>query len=54
MPPAAVRRLFSQQKKNPKLTTLIAISDALDLRVTAAAIDGLRLDESSIRSRPHS
>jgi len=54
MPAAAVRRLFSQQKKNPTLTTLIAIVDALDLRVTASAVDGLGLDETSIRSRPHS
>jgi transcriptional regulator with XRE-family HTH domain len=40
MPPAAVRRLFSQQQKNPTLTTLMAIADALDLRVTASAVDG--------------
>jgi transcriptional regulator with XRE-family HTH domain len=33
MPPAVVRRLFSQQHKNPTLTTLIAIADALDLAI---------------------
>jgi DNA-binding phage protein len=54
MPPAAVRRLFSQQQKNPTLTTLIAIADALDLRVTASAVDGLRFNETLIRPRPHS
>ena len=31
MRPAVVRRLFSQQHKNPTLTTLVAIADALDL-----------------------
>jgi transcriptional regulator with XRE-family HTH domain len=35
LPPAAVRRLFSQQHKNPTLTTLVAIADALDVRVCA-------------------
>jgi DNA-binding phage protein len=34
MPPAAVRRLFSQQRKNPTLTTLVAIADALSLSVS--------------------
>jgi DNA-binding phage protein len=29
LPPEAVRRLFSQQHKNPTLTTLVAIVDAL-------------------------
>jgi len=33
MPPAAVRRLFSQQRKNPTLTTLVAIADALDMQL---------------------
>jgi DNA-binding phage protein len=33
MPPAAVRRLFSQQRKNPTLTTLVAIADALDMHL---------------------
>ncbi len=31
---AAVRRLFSQQQKNPTLVTLVAIADALDLRIS--------------------
>ncbi len=35
LPPAAVRRLFSQQRKNPTLTTLAAIADALGLAVVA-------------------
>lgn len=30
LPPTAVRRLFSQQHKNPTLTTLVAIADALE------------------------
>lgn len=34
MPAAAVRRLFSQQQKNPTLVTLIALADALDLRIS--------------------
>ncbi len=34
MPAAAVRRLFSQQQKNPTLVTLVAIADALDLRIS--------------------
>jgi len=54
MPPAAIRRLFSQQQKNPTLTTLVAIADAVDLRVIAIAVDGLNPDESSISSHPHS
>ncbi|CAN5890439.1 hypothetical protein BH23ACT12_BH23ACT12_20180 [soil metagenome] len=29
LPPTAVRRLFSQQHKNPTLATLVAIADAL-------------------------
>lgn len=37
MPPAVVRRLFSQQHKNPTLTTLVAIADALDLRFCTAS-----------------
>jgi transcriptional regulator with XRE-family HTH domain len=40
MPAAAVRRLFSQQQKNPTLSTLIAIADALNLRVAASVDDG--------------
>lgn len=34
LPPAAVRRLLSQQHKNPTLTTLVAIADALCLRLS--------------------
>ena len=49
MPPAAVRRLFSQQQKNPTLSTLVAIADALNLHVTASADDGLELGETSHR-----
>jgi transcriptional regulator with XRE-family HTH domain len=33
MPPAAVRRLFSQRHKNPTLTTLVGIAEALGLQV---------------------
>jgi len=48
MPPAVVRRLFSQQHKNPTLTTLVAIADALELRVLMAsggpAVDSLEMD----------
>jgi transcriptional regulator with XRE-family HTH domain len=47
MPAAAVRRLFSQQQKNPTLSTLIAIADALNLRVAASADDGLTFGERS-------
>ena len=36
MPPAVIRRLFSQQHKNPTLTSLVAIAEALDLRVCVA------------------
>jgi len=31
MPSAVIRRLFSQQHKNPTLTSLVAIADALEL-----------------------
>jgi transcriptional regulator with XRE-family HTH domain len=51
MPPAAVRRLFSQQQKNPTLSTLVAIADALNLRVTASSDDDLKLGQTS--DRPH-
>lgn len=51
MPPAAVRRLFSQQQKNPTLSTLVAIADALNLRVTASIDNGLKLDEASNHPR---
>jgi hypothetical protein len=33
MPAAVVRRLFSQQRKNPTLTTLVALADALDMQI---------------------
>lgn len=36
MPPAVVRRLFSQQHKNPTLTSLVAIADALDVALHLA------------------
>lgn len=36
MPPAVVRRIFSQQHKNPTLISLVAIADALDLKVCVA------------------
>lgn len=41
MPPAGVRRLFSQQHKNPTLTSLVAIAEALDLHLGAAPAAGL-------------
>ena len=37
IPAAAIRRLFSQQHKNPTLTSLVAIADALDVSLTVAA-----------------
>lgn len=37
MPPAVIRRLFSQQHKNPTLTSLAAIADALELTICVAA-----------------
>ena len=46
MPASAVRRLFSQQHKNPTLTTLIAIAEALDWQIAVAPRDGSA-------SRPH-
>jgi transcriptional regulator with XRE-family HTH domain len=33
LPAAAVRRLFSQQRKNPTLTTLVALADALGMQL---------------------
>lgn len=33
MAPEAMRRLFSQQHKNPTLTTVIAVADALRMRL---------------------
>jgi DNA-binding phage protein len=37
MPSAVIRRLFSQQHKNPTLTSLVAIADALDLKICVAS-----------------
>lgn len=37
MPPEAVRRLFSAERPNPTLNTLVAIADALGLDLTPAA-----------------
>jgi transcriptional regulator with XRE-family HTH domain len=51
MPPAAVRRLFSQQQKNPTLTTLIAIADALDLRTGTSGDETLLPGATAQRSR---
>lgn len=36
MPPAVVRRLFSQQRKNPTLASLVAIADALGMWLCVA------------------
>jgi DNA-binding phage protein len=36
MPPAVIRRLFSQQHKNPTLTSLAAIAEALELKICVA------------------
>jgi DNA-binding phage protein len=33
MPPTVIRRLFSQQHKNPTLTSLASIADALELKI---------------------
>ncbi len=51
MPPAAVRRLFSQQQKNPTLTTLVAIADALNLHISVLPREDVakRLSTSSPR-----
>ena len=51
MPPAAVRRLFSQQQKNPTLSSLVAIADGLNLRVIASIDDGIKLGEASNHPR---
>jgi DNA-binding phage protein len=37
MPPAAVRRLFSQQHKNPTLSSLVALADALSMDLRAVS-----------------
>jgi transcriptional regulator with XRE-family HTH domain len=50
-PPAAVRRLFSQQQKNPTLSTLVAIADALDLRIKATKEVGIQVSETSNHPR---
>jgi transcriptional regulator with XRE-family HTH domain len=48
MPPPMIRRLFSQQHKNPTLTSLVAIAEALDVRVCVAAGEALpRLSRSA-------
>ncbi|MGH9129858.1 MAG: helix-turn-helix domain-containing protein [Acidimicrobiales bacterium] len=44
MPAAVVRRLFSQQHKNPTLTTLVALADSLGLKLT--------LGSSEMRTEP--
>jgi transcriptional regulator with XRE-family HTH domain len=49
MPAAAVRRLFSQQQKNPTLTTLVAIADALNLQISTVPRDS-NVDRSAARS----
>jgi DNA-binding phage protein len=51
MPAAAVRRLFSQQQKNPTLATLVAIADALDLCISVLPREDVaeRLSTSSPR-----
>jgi DNA-binding phage protein len=41
MPSAVIRRLFSQQHKNPTLTSLVAIADALELKVCVASEQSL-------------
>lgn len=41
MAPAAVRRLFSQQHKNPTLSSLVALADALCLHLRVGPIDNL-------------
>lgn len=50
MPPAAVRRLFSQQQKNPTLATLVAIADALNLRISVLPSEDVAERTSSTRS----
>ena len=41
MPPAVIRRLFSQQHKNPTLASLAAIADALELKICVAPGESL-------------
>jgi DNA-binding phage protein len=43
MPAAAVRRLFSQQHKNPTLTTLVTVADVLDLCLSVSMPESERL-----------
>ncbi len=52
MPPAVVRRLFSQQHKNPTLATLVAIADALELRLLMAS-SGPAADTLGMDNRDH-
>lgn len=51
MPPAVVRRLFSQQHKNPTLTTLVAITDALGLELRLQPNEPARVI-ASVAQRP--
>ena len=44
IPASAVRRLFSNQQKNPTLNTLISISDALNLRIWLCEGSDTRFD----------
>lgn len=39
--PALVRRLFSQQLPNPTMQTIMALANALDVRVTVLASDAV-------------
>lgn len=53
MPPAVVRRLFSQQHKNPTLTSLAAIADALGLKICVAPGESSpRLSISAAAQKP--
>lgn len=48
MAPAAVRRLFSHQHKNPTLTSLVALTDALDLYLRLGPLDSSSQSSMSI------
>lgn len=52
MPPAAVRRLFSQQHKNPTLTTLVAVADALDMHLCMVP-RGSSMEQVEVRTGSH-
>lgn len=55
MPPAVIRRLFSQQHKNPTLTSLAAIAEALELKICVAPGDSsLHLSVSAEAHKPAS